>query len=308
MAESDFAAAAIVFVLGALGAESLYRAWFLAPRLRGDRLIEPIYLSSARDSAAQDPPDQNGITRHLSKLLAPPGRDHRGGPAQRQLAQMLSYAGHRGGRALMNFQLMRIASVVILALLGAAAGWELGSLTLEFAAGFGMAGYVVPKSMLASRGRKRQGQLARELPALIDLLVVCLEAGLAIPEAIRMAAHEYERRGSLLGAELAKATAEMSTGVNLGDSLTSLGDHSGSDELKALAALLIQSERMGTRLGPALRASAEQLATRRRMRAEEKAQKSAVKMLLPLVVLILPAMLILVLGPAFIQIVDTLTK
>jgi tight adherence protein C len=92
----------------------------------------------------------------------------------------------------------------------------------------------------------------------------------------------------LLGNELAIAAAEMSAGVSLENSLRDLAERTGIEELKTLTALVIQSEKMGARLGPALRTSSEMLSTRRRMRAEEAAQKSTIKMLFPLVLFILP--------------------
>jgi tight adherence protein C len=135
---------------------------------------------------------------------------------------------------------------------------------------------------------------------------VSLEAGLGIGESIKVIGHETERQGRLLGAELSTVAAEMSAGLSLEDSLRNLDERTGVEDIKSLAALIVQCEKMGGRLGPALRSSSELLTTKRRLRAEEAAQKSAIKMLIPLVLLILPAMMIVILGPAVIQIVHVL--
>jgi tight adherence protein C len=98
----------------------------------------------------------------------------------------------------------------------------------------------------------------------------------------------------------------MVAGLRLEDCLRNLGERTGVEDLKSVSSLLIQSEKIGGSLGPALRASADQLVTSRRLRAEEAAQRSAVKMLIPLVLFTLPAMIIVILGPAILQILRVL--
>lgn len=106
----------------------------------------------------------------------------------------------------------------------------------------------------------------------------------------------------MLGKELTTAAAEMSAGVTLEDSMRNLSERTGVDDLKAVGAVFVQGKEIGGRLGPSLRAAADLLSAKRRLMAEEAAHKSSVKMLLPLVLLILPAMMIIILGPAIIQI------
>jgi len=148
--------------------------------------------------------------------------------------------------------------------------------------------------------------ITRELPAVLDLLVVSLEAGLSIGDSIRTVGLQVERQGHVLGYELSIVASEMVAGLRLEDCLRNLGERTGVEDLKSVSSLLIQSEKIGGSLGPALRASAEQLVTNRRLRAEEAAQKSAVKMLIPLVLFTLPAMIIVILGPAILQIIRVL--
>jgi tight adherence protein C len=169
-------------------------------------------------------------------------------------------------------------------------------------------GYVVPDYLVQRSKRQKRIKLTRELPAILDLLVVTLEAGLGLGDAIRMVGRQTERQGSALGKELSTVAAELGAGVSLTEAMRSLADRTGVGEIKSLAAVLIQSEQIGARLGPALRSTAELMTNKRRLRAEEIAQKSTIKMLIPLVFLILPAMMIVILGPALIQVFDTITK
>ena len=134
-------------------------------------------------------------------------------------------------------------------------------------------------------------------------MVVSLEAGIAVTEVIRLVGRETSRQGHLFGRELSVTAAQMAAGMSFQDTLKDLADRTGVDEIKSLAALLIQSEKVGARLAPALRANAQLLNSRRRMAAEEAARKTSVKMLLPLVFFILPAMLLIILGPAAVQLI-----
>jgi len=169
-------------------------------------------------------------------------------------------------------------------------------------------GYVVPDYLVQRSKRQKRIGLTRELPAILDLLVVTLEAGLGLGDAIRMVGRQTERHGSALGKELSTVAAELGAGVSLTEAMKGLADRTRVGEIKSLAAVLIQSEQIGARLGPALRSTAELMTSKRRLRAEEIAQKSTIKMLIPLVFLILPAMMIVILGPALIQVFDTITR
>jgi len=144
--------------------------------------------------------------------------------------------------------------------------------------------------------------MTHELPDVLSLMVVSLEAGISVSEVLRLVGRETERQGHLLGRELTMTAEQMSAGMSFEETLKDFGTRTGVDEIKSLAALLIQSAKIGARLGPALRASAELLNSRRRTGAEEAARKTSVKMLFPLVFFILPAMLLIILGPAVIQI------
>jgi tight adherence protein C len=139
----------------------------------------------------------------------------------------------------------------------------------------------------------------------LDLLVVCIEAGLGLFEAIKVVGDETARQEQAIGSELVLVAGEIGAGSTLGEGLRNLADRTAVSDVRPLAATLIQSEQLGAQVGPALRASSDSLRTKRRCRAEEAAQKSTVKILFPLVLFILPAMLLVILGPAIIQAIQT---
>lgn len=307
MAGAAAASSLLVFGLIAVGAAALYQILFARQRSCGDRLVEPGTNSEYSGSLLRSRPSQSGVAGVMLERLIRRTRGEGGlQPNQRRLSAALGHAGYVGIDKLVIFRLIQIAVATLFGLTGSWIAWSHGSFGVEMGVFLGILGYILPTSLLRRAGRKRQMRIARELPAILDLTVVCLEAGLGLAEAVRLVARESGRHSQVLGIELGIAAAEMSTGASLADSLLNLADRSGSEELKSLTALIIQSDQMGTRLGPALRASGEQFASKRRSRAEEKAQRSAVHMLLPLVTLILPAMLIVILGPAFIQVMSVI--
>jgi len=224
----------------------------------------------------------------------------------RRTQKLLVYAGFNALDAVMVFRLMQIAAAGAGVAGGILTSFALDKPRLPCAILGAVLGYIVTEYIVRKLGATRQAVLARELPAALDLLVVSLEAGLGIGESIKVIGRETERQGRVLGAELSTVAAEMSAGLSLEDALRNLDKRTGVEDIKSLAALIVQCEKMGGRLGPALRSSSELLTTKRRLRAEEAAQKSAIKMLIPLVLLILPAMMIVILGPAVIQIIHVL--
>ena len=136
---------------------------------------------------------------------------------------------------------------------------------------------------------------------------MCVEAGLGIFEAIKIVGNETERQNQAIGKELALVSGEITAGVTLGMALRNMAERTAVEDIKPLAATLIQSEQLGAQMAPALRASSDALRARRRLRAEEAAQKTTVKILFPLVLFVLPAMIMVIVGPAIIQIMGTLT-
>jgi tight adherence protein C len=229
-------------------------------------------------------------------------------PAIRQLQDILTNAGFDRNRGFVVFRTTQVVGTLFGSIAGIIVSNSIDCGELLGLVLGGSAGYMLPYAVLKRLKNRRQLELTRELPAVLDLLVVSLEAGLSIADGIKTVGQYVERQGRILGTELSISASEMVAGLRLEDSLRNLGERTGVDDIRSVSSLLIQSEKIGGSLGPALRASADQLVTKRRLRAEETAQKSAVKMLIPLVLFTLPAMIIVILGPAILQVLRTLTN
>jgi tight adherence protein C len=230
-------------------------------------------------------------------------------PRTEKLMQQLTYAGFAGSSGLLRFNKVRLVAFTTSLLVGGSFGLFFGDGikdVIEFLILGAALGSIVPAYYIKRRARIRQAAIETELAGALDLLVVCVESGLGLNEAIRIVGVESERQKQVIGRELAQVAGEISAGKSMGEALRSLAERTAVDDIKPLAATLIQSEQLGTQIGPTLRASADSMRNMRRLRAEERAQKVSVKMLFPLVLLVLPAMLALILGPAMIQIARTL--
>jgi tight adherence protein C len=162
-------------------------------------------------------------------------------------------------------------------------------------------GHVLVNYWLKRRTRRRVHQIAIALPDCLDLMVVCLEAGLGLNATIARLGEERSLIDDALGREFAQVALELREGRSRDESLRALGDRNGVEDLKSLAALIVQSDRLGASLARTLRAHADVLRTKRRQRAEEAARKLPVKMLFPLAVLILPPLFVATAGPAILR-------
>jgi tight adherence protein C len=164
------------------------------------------------------------------------------------------------------------------------------------------AGMILPGLWLDHRKNKRQVSLRRGLPDCLDMLVLCLEGGISLTAAIQRVIGELQSAHPLLGTELDLVQREMLLGVSVGAGLQKLAERSDLEEMRNLASVIVQSERYGTSVVKALRIHAETLRQQRQQRAEEMAQKAAVKILFPTLLCIFPAIFIVILGPAAFQI------
>jgi tight adherence protein C len=172
----------------------------------------------------------------------------------------------------------------------------------------GAIGFYGPNLFLNSLIERRQREILDHFPDAIDLLTICVEAGLGLDAAIRRVADELMMKSPVLAEELQLVTLEMRVGAGKDVALRNLAVRTGVQEIDMLVSTLIQSERFGTSIGESLRVHADMLRTRRRQRAEERAAKLAVKLIFPLVLCILPSLLIVIAGPAAIQIGETFSK
>jgi len=165
------------------------------------------------------------------------------------------------------------------------------------------AGYFAPSLWVDNRLSKRRRQIENGLPDALDLLVVCIEAGSGIDQAILKTSDEISFSYPALGEELRILNSEIRAGKTRIEAFKSLAQRTKVDDVRALTAMLIQTDRFGTSVGQALRSHADTSRVKRRQRAEEAAEKIGVKLVFPLVLFFFPAFYVVVLGPAIITFV-----
>lgn len=233
------------------------------------------------------------------------------GSRHANLAARLKSAGFYDPKALPTFLGVKILLVgaAALALLGLNFVGGLTS-TQKLALGAAVIGlsFVGPGLWLDGRKRARQRALRRGLPDALDMLVLCLEGGVSLHGAMQRVTTEIQSAHPELGRELNIAQREILLGQSPGEAVQNLARRVDLEEAQGLAAILLQSERYGVSVGKALRIHADTLRQQRRQRAEEQAQKAAVKILFPTLLCIFPAIFIVVLGPAALQIMQTLAR
>jgi tight adherence protein C len=220
-------------------------------------------------------------------------------------------AGFRQPQAVLVFLGFKIILAVLLPIAWVVYAYATGRPAGNIATGTLVAvaaGFYLPTMFVAWRRSKRHDALVAALPDALDLLVVCVEAGLGIGAAIHRVAQELKNACPELAGELVLVNREMQTGISRSDALRNLASRTGVDEIYALVAMLIQTDRLGTSVAQALRVHADSMRTRRRQRAEQLARKAAIKLTFPLVFLILPALLVIILGPAAIVLVEALIR
>jgi tight adherence protein C len=170
-------------------------------------------------------------------------------------------------------------------------------------------GFTIPQLPLLRikrRARKRAHAIETAMPDALDLLVVCVEAGLGLNQALVRVSEEIERLSPVLSEQLALVNLEIRAGTPRDEAFRNMGDRTGLDDIRSLMAMLIQTDRFGTSVATALRVHADTMRTKRRQRAEEAAAKTTIKLVFPLVLFIFPAMFVVILGSAIIQIYEAL--
>jgi len=176
------------------------------------------------------------------------------------------------------------------------------NLTLSYLLAASAIGFYLPNMVLRRMARGRQLDIFEKFPDALDLMTVCIEAGLAIDAAIGRVASEMVSSAPAVSEELHLVTLELRAGNSKEKALRNLAMRTGVDDVETLVSMLIQAERFGTSIADSLRVHSENLRTKRRQRAEEKAAKISLKLLFPLIFCIFPALILVLLGPAMIQI------
>lgn len=171
-----------------------------------------------------------------------------------------------------------------------------------------LVGTMIPTVILRIKGSRRQNEIRFKLPDTLDLMVVCVEAGLGLDATIKRVADETTKLAPEISHEFKRLNRELGAGVPRMEAFQNLGDRSGVDSMKSLCALIIQSDKLGTSIADVLRIYADDLRVKRRQRAEELASKASIKMTVVLVFLVFPAMFIVLLGPMVIQLFQTFVE
>lgn len=216
--------------------------------------------------------------------------------------RVLQRAGIRHPKSVVYYYASRAVAAIglggLVFFLGTVAIWGVFPilLTMMFAA---LLGWMLPFLYLRFRTRRRQNELQRALPDALDLMVVCVEAGLGLNQALVRVGDEMDRISPAMSDELTVVSLELRAGTARPEALRNLGKRTGVSDIQSLVGMLIQTDRFGTSVARALRVHSESLRTKRRQRAEEAAAKVSIKMLFPLVFFIFPALYVVILGPAF---------
>lgn len=220
-----------------------------------------------------------------------------------KLAERLVLAGHEAPGAAVLLRLAQAMGATCGALVGVLLVLPRARALAPVMAGVGaLLGGLAPLALLDRQVARRQQQIRHGLPDALDLLVVCVEAGVSLEMAIQRVGRELGRAHPALAAEFADMSRRLSAGVPREQAFQSLHLRTGVDDLRTLATHLIQSERWGTSLATVLRTAAQDLRRRRRRAAEQRAATAATRMLAPLALCIFPTIFVVILGPAALRI------
>ena len=223
---------------------------------------------------------------------------------QNSLKVRMANAGYTNPKAAEFYLALKFCALISGVLLGGGFGmWKYGAKQYGYTAiglGGGI-GFYLPEIVLWYLKSKRQQKIFLSLPDTLDLLVVCVEAGLGLDAGMRRVADELDETAPEMTGELNLCLLQLQMGRKRRDVLHDLGVRTGVDDVKALAAILIQADKFGSSIAKALRVQSDSMRVKRRQIAEEKAQKTAVQMLFPLVLFIFPGIFVVLVGPAAIR-------
>ena len=232
------------------------------------------------------------------------------GPKSRDAVRSwLMHAGFRGPGAVHVFLSIRMILSLMLGacgIFGLVATQASPGLWLPVIALSGLIGWSLPFLLVKRRATIRQRHMQVAVPDMLDLLVVCVEAGLGLNQAMYRVAQDIDAVSTDLAEELAITNLEIRAGTPRADALRGLADRMGLEDVRSLTSMLVQTDRFGTSIGQALRVHADTLRTKRRQRAEEAAAKTSIKMIFPLALFVFPAIFVVLLGPAVFLLRDIL--
>jgi tight adherence protein C len=290
---------AVTVAIAMFGYEKYARAGNVYERLGEPGLARPASLEDAQAARARE----FKFLQTIGKMVpvSPDGTT--------VTKRLLSRAGYRSDYAIQIFYGTKAVSCVVLGLLGFLIRDSVTSnsvLQLIFPMFAAVAGFMAPGFMLDRKANKRQTDLRLSMPDALDLMVIAVEAGLGLDQAIKYVSTELYTAHRALAEELSLVNLEIRAGKRRAEALKHLADRNGERELRKLTAILIQNDRFGTSIAESLRSHSEFMRVRRRQEAEERAAKVGVKLVFPIFFFILPAMMMVCAGPAVLQVIKYL--
>jgi tight adherence protein C len=245
------------------------------------------------------------LSARLSATLEKKFDLRRGGAGIKELQKKLIRAGTYSERGIPLFLGARLGLLLVLPILFLFLLWGQTTqrgLLMGIPVGLCLLGYILPSLILDRLIRVRQRKIKEALPDALDLLVVCVEAGQGLNAAIKRVAADLMDSSPIISQELLLVNLEIMAGLEREQALKNLGERTGVEELISLCHILIQSDRFGTSIAQALKTQSDFMRTTRRQKLEEMAAKTPVKLVFPLLLFIFPAIMVVLLGPAFIRI------
>jgi len=270
---------------------------------RSIELIEAMTTAPSELTSELDKSFSERVLIPLQNRFSGLGRRLSGSDSAERIRRKLDLAGNPPG-----WTVDRVMSGKVVGAMGGFVGgllfsFLLGSFTakLVIVAGATIAGFFAPSMYLYQRTYDRSKRMQRELPDAIDLLTISVESGLGFDAAVQQVAHNTE---GPLADEFSRVLREMQIGSSRGEALRALAERTNLPELKSFVSAMVQADAFGIPIANVLRVQSSEMRVKRRQRAEEKAQQVPVKMTIPLIFCILPALFLVVMGPAAIHIMD----
>jgi tight adherence protein C len=274
-------------------------------RMGRPKSLAEIDIASRRDSASM------GGLKKMMEGMGASIASQQSDLEKNSIRVKLANAGFRSESAPAVFQGLRLASLFSFLAVGAIVGVISEGLTmmsLLYVVFIGGAGFYLPGIGLWYLRITRQKEIFLTLPDALDLMVVCVESGLGLDAAMRKVTDEMKGHAKVISEEFALANLQLQMGRPRREVLHDLGVRTGVDDVRSLAAILIQADRFGASIAQALRVQSDSMRTRRKQIAEEKAAKTAVQLIFPLVLFIFPGIFVVLVGPAAINISRQLLK
>ena len=297
----EFLIPVYVFVLVVLGVLGMY--WFFLRQ--PDQAVERLKEFARQDNPQSQVKPETGLAKIAEQMALPIQRLAPPSAAQaKKLQKKLMYAGYVNANAVLIYRALQFSALLgfplAMLLLWVSSGRAVNE-SYSWLLGATFLGYVIPRQALDNMISSRQERLRWGLADALDLLVIAVEAGLSLNPALVRVGQELKNAHPDISNEFDLVNLEIQMGRERAVAFRNLAERTGVDDMRSFCAMLIQADRFGSSIAATLRNYSDSLRTKRRQRAEQMAQKAAVKLLLPLALFLFPTLFIIILGPAAIH-------